>query len=81
MPAFEEAAILEMLPGAGDIRGWQEHEDPTALVIDTVRGMGVANGTLAIDETTPFFTFDGLRRAGNCLRLRQRQSESPRPAA
>lgn len=65
VPAFEEAAILEMLPGTGDIRGWQEHEDPTALVIDTVRGMGVASGTLAIDETTPFFTFDGLRRSGN----------------
>ncbi len=67
VPAFEEAAILELLPGAGDIRGWQEHEDPTALVIDTVRSMGVANGTLAVDETTPFFTFDGLRRAGNAF--------------
>ncbi len=65
VPAFEEAAILEMLPSAGDIRGWQEHEDPTALVIDTLRDMGAASGTLAVDETTPFFTFDGLRRAGN----------------
>jgi Xaa-Pro dipeptidase len=49
----------------GEIRTWEEHEDPTALALDVVRELGHAQGTVAVDETTPFFTFDGFRRAGN----------------
>jgi len=36
------------------IRTWEEHEDPTALVIETLRSMGVSSGTLAVDPLTPF---------------------------
>lgn len=64
-PAFEEAKLRTMLVLPGDIRCWHEHESPTALVIETIRAMGYASGTIAIDPATPFFTFDGLRRAGN----------------
>jgi Xaa-Pro dipeptidase len=44
---------------------WEEHEDPTALVTDTLRAMGVERGTVALDEATQFAAFDGLRRASN----------------
>ena len=64
-PAFEEAKLRTMIELPGEVRCWQEHESPTALVIDVVRGMGYPRGTIAIDPATPFFTFDGLRRAGN----------------
>ena len=64
-PAFEEPKTRTLLRLGADIRCWEEHEDPTALVIDTVRSMGIASGTMAIDPATPFFTVDGLRRAGN----------------
>ncbi|MCK5362255.1 MAG: aminopeptidase P family protein, partial [Gammaproteobacteria bacterium] len=64
-PAFEEEKTRAMLQLGDDVRTWEEHEDPTALVVDTVRSQGHAHGTIAIDEATPFFTFDGLRRAGN----------------
>ncbi|MEM7250798.1 MAG: Xaa-Pro peptidase family protein [Pseudomonadota bacterium] len=64
-PTFEREKTQTMLCLDGDIRTWQEHEDPTELVIDTLRSVGVDHGTLAVDEVTPFFTFDGLRRAGN----------------
>jgi Xaa-Pro dipeptidase len=64
-PTFETEKTQSMLVMDGDIRSWQEHEDPTALVIDTVKYLGVPSGTVAVDEVTPFFTFDGLRRAGN----------------
>lgn len=64
-PAFEEPKTRAMLRFGADIRCWEEHEDPTALVIDTVRGMGIGSGTVAIDPATPFFTVDGLRKAGN----------------
>ncbi len=64
-PAFEEPKTRTLLHLGADIRCWEEHEDPTALVIETVRSLGVASGTIAIDPATPFFTVDGLRKAGN----------------
>ena len=66
-PAFEEEKLRAMLTLDGAIHTWEEHEDPTALVIDTVRGSGREFGRLAVDEATPFFTFDGLRKAGNAF--------------
>ena len=66
-PAFEAAKLETMISLPGRIHCWHEHESPTALVIDAVRGMGYARGTIAIDPATPFFTFDGLRRAGNAF--------------
>ncbi len=66
-PAFEEEKTRAMLQLGDDVRTWEEHEDPTALVVDTVRSRGHAHGTIAVDEATPFFTFDGLRRAGNAF--------------
>lgn len=64
-PMFEEPKTREYLKFGDDVRCWEEHEDPTALVIDTVRSKGFDSGTIAIDPATPFFTVDGLRKAGN----------------
>jgi Xaa-Pro dipeptidase len=64
-PAFEEAKLRTMMRLPGEVRCWEEHESPTGLVIDTLAGMGLRRGTLAVDPATPFFTFDGLRKAGN----------------
>ncbi len=64
-PAFEEPKTRTMLRFGDDIRVWEEHEDPTALVIETVRSKGYETGTIAIDPATPFFTVDGMRKAGN----------------
>ena len=66
-PAFEEEKTRSMLLFGDEVRAWEEHEDPTSLVVDTVRSLGYASGTMAVDEATPFFTFDGLRRAGNAF--------------
>jgi Xaa-Pro dipeptidase len=44
---------------------WEEDDDPTAVVTETVCSLGYPKGVIAVDEATPFFTFDGLRRAGN----------------
>ena len=64
-PAFEEPKTREYMRFGDDVRCWEEDEDPTALVIETVRSKGVENGTVAIDPAAPFFTVEGLRRAGN----------------
>ncbi len=64
-PTFEEPKTRTLLRFGADIRCWEEHEDPTALVIDTVRSKGAESGTIALDPAAPFFTVDGLRKAGN----------------
>ena len=64
-PAFEEPKTRAYLRFGEDIRCWEEHEDPTALVIDTVRSKGIDSGVIALDPATPFFTVEGLRKAAN----------------
>jgi Xaa-Pro dipeptidase len=64
-PVFEVPKTQTLLRFGDDIRGWEEHEDPTALVIETVRSKGYETGSIAIDPATPFYTVDGLRKAGN----------------
>ena len=64
-PAFEAAKLGTMVTLPGRVACWEEHEDPAALVIDTVAALGLPQGTIAVDPATPFFVFDGLRRAGN----------------
>ncbi len=66
-PAFEAEKLETMIRLPGRICRWHEHEDPAALVLDTVRSMGHERGTVAVDPATPFFTFDGFRRAGNAF--------------
>ena len=64
-PAFEVEKLKTMLTAGGRIAVWEEDEDPTAAVTEAVKSLGYPNGTIAVDEATPFFTFDGLRKAGN----------------
>ncbi|MFC7398051.1 M24 family metallopeptidase [Chelatococcus sp. GCM10030263] len=64
-PAFEEPKTREYMRFGDDVRTWEEHEDPSALIVETLRNKGYESGTIAIDPATPFFTVDGLRRAGN----------------
>jgi Xaa-Pro dipeptidase len=64
-PAFEVEKLKTMTSFGDKIAVWEEDDDPTAVVTETVRSLGYPNGVIAVDEATPFFTFDGLRRAGN----------------
>lgn len=65
-PAFEVEKLRTMITFGEKVVAWEEDEDPTALLIDTVRGFR-AGGVIALDEATPFFTFDGMRKAGNAF--------------
>ncbi|WP_336813300.1 M24 family metallopeptidase [Bosea sp. MMO-172] len=64
-PAFEEPKTREYMQFGDDVRCWEEHEDPTALVVETIRSLGYESGSIALDPDTPFYTVDGLRKAGN----------------
>jgi Xaa-Pro aminopeptidase len=64
-PAFEVERLKTMTSFGDKIAVWEEDDDPTAVVTETIRSLGYPSGVIAVDEATPFLTFDGLRRTGN----------------
>jgi Xaa-Pro dipeptidase len=61
-PAFEEPSVRETLQVGGDVRPWNEHESPYALIVQGLRDRGVASGVVAVESTVRFFIVDGLRQ-------------------
>ena len=62
-PAFEEPSIRETLAVGGDVRPWNEHESPFALLVGALRDRGVTSGAIAFESTTRLFIVDGVRDA------------------
>jgi Xaa-Pro dipeptidase len=60
-PAFEEPSVRETLQVEADVRVWNEHESPFALVADAARSTG--SQPLAVEGTTRFFIVDGMRKS------------------
>jgi len=63
-PSFEVERVKRHSVIA-ELHGWEEQEDPHALVRDTVRRLkpGSGNGTIALESTTAYQTFLRLGRA------------------
>jgi Xaa-Pro aminopeptidase len=61
-PAFEKARGLEQITLGSDVRAWQEHESPYALLAAILRDRK-ATGRIGIEETLPFVFADGLAQA------------------
>jgi Xaa-Pro dipeptidase len=64
-PAFEEPSVRETLQVGGDVRPWNEHENPIDRIVQGLRDRGVASGVVAVESTTRFFIVDGIRRAAS----------------
>lgn len=62
-PEFERVRTLEQIKLGNDVRGWQEDEDPYALVAKVLRDMGHATGTLGMEEAVPYFRAKGIADA------------------
>lgn len=62
-PAFEEPSIRETLAVGGDVRPWNEHENPFARIVGGLRDRGVTSGPIAFEATTRLFIVDGVREA------------------
>ncbi len=62
-PAFEEERARELIKFGDDVRPWQEHESPYALVAQILSDRGSRRGTIGIEERCRFFLYDGIRQA------------------
>ena len=63
-PAFEEPSVRETLAIPAQVRVWDEHESPHALIADWLRTRRTGNGPVGIECTVRFFAFDGLAKLG-----------------
>ncbi len=73
-PAFEEDRAREQIArgpfgGTADVRTWQEHESPYALVAQGLRDRGAASGRVGVEETTRFVFSDGIAKAAPALAI------------
>ena len=63
-PEFEEPSIRETLRIPAEVRVWNEHGSPFALIADWLKAHGAGAGPLGVEQTVRFFAFDGLRALG-----------------
>ena len=68
-PEFEEPSIREMLVVPGDVRIWNEHQDPHKLVAGWIQEQKLGDRPVAIEETVRYFAVDGLQSALPSLNL------------
>jgi len=62
-PAFEKQRAQEQIQLGGDVRAWEEHESPHALVASILKDRGAAAGRVGVEETMPFAFVDGIATA------------------
>ncbi|TVP50848.1 MAG: aminopeptidase P family protein [Mongoliibacter sp.] len=60
-PKFEEDKVGELVKFGSDIRTWEEHESPYAVVKGILSDKVGRTGTLGIEERCRFFLYDGIK--------------------
>jgi Xaa-Pro dipeptidase len=68
-PAFEEPSVRETLAVGGDVKVWNEHENPFERIVQDLKDRGLNNGTIAVESSTRFFIVDGIRKASASYEL------------
>jgi Xaa-Pro dipeptidase len=68
-PAFEKGTILDFMLIKGEVHCWEEHESPFNLFVNILKANNIGNGDIGIDETTPFFIFEGILKTDFKTRL------------
>jgi Xaa-Pro dipeptidase len=66
-PRFERGSLEADLKIIGDLRLWEEHDSPSDLVADALRGLGATR--LGIDPSMTFLFVDRIRRAAPGVEL------------
>ncbi len=62
-PAFEEPSVRETLQVGGEVRVWNEADNPFETIAQGLHDRGLASGVIAVEPTVRFFIIDGVRRA------------------
>jgi Xaa-Pro dipeptidase len=62
-PKFEEDRARELIKFGNEVRTWEEHESPYALIAGIVKDRGVAHHRIGMEERVRFFIADGVRKA------------------
>ena len=60
-PAFEASKLAELMIMPMEVRTWEEHESPTALIASVLDDRG-AKGPIGLERTTRYFVAEGLRK-------------------
>ena len=68
-PAFEEPSVRETLQVGGEVRPWDEHENPFEKIVQGLKDRGVNSGVLAAESTIRFFIVAGIRQAGTAYEI------------
>ncbi len=68
-PAFEKARALEQVKVGRDVRAWEEHESPSALVATILKDRGVTTGKIGIEEMMPFTFADAIAKAAPAAQI------------
>jgi Xaa-Pro dipeptidase len=66
-PKFEDDRAKELInPVFGDeLRCWEEHESPYALILSIVKDRGIKYKRIGMEERVRFFIADGVRKAAS----------------
>jgi Xaa-Pro dipeptidase len=62
-PAFEQRRAREQIRIGDEVRAWEEHESPYALVKSLLADRKVVSGRIGLEETMPFAFADGIAKA------------------
>jgi len=68
-PAFEEPSVRETFEVGGDIRPWDEHENPFEKIVQCLHDRGIDSGTIAAESTMRFFIIAGIRQASGAYEI------------
>ena len=68
-PAFEKARALEQVKVGKDVRAWEEHESPSALVATILKDRGITTGKIGIEEMMPFTFADNIGKAAPAAQI------------
>lgn len=60
-PAFEASKLAELMIMPMEVRTWEEHESPTALIAGMLDDRG-SKGPIGLERTTRYFVAEGLRK-------------------
>lgn len=63
VPKFEEGTFKKYKQVEGAIHTWQEHESPYVLLGKVLKQHTINKGTIAIDESAPYFLVDEITKA------------------